>query len=248
METVKTELSLPNEDAIIAEMRKPILEKTQTLSKECSEIVVKDEKTAEKARELMKECTKFIKDIEEKRLEYTAPLNKTISTFIEEQKALQKPVNEAKEIIQKKQLDYANEIERKRLEEEKGILDIIAKIDSIPDETDFELAACDYEVTTTYVDTRIIIAIENRRNFFSEQKRMADLRKQQAEEQKRLDEIARQQGEEAARLAQEASEVARRKRAAEEEAERVREDARRKELERIQEEEAKKASKSSSTG
>lgn len=224
-----TEIEIQKE--LPASFKKEVEIKTSELTKEISAIEVKDEETASSAKLLQKSCTALEWLIEDKRKEITKPLNDFVSGINSLAKELVEPISKAKDEIKLKQIKYAQELERQRLEKENEVLAIIAKVQAMPDEVELEL----YADTVTNPDLRIKSAIEAKRGYFEEQERQRKMREAQEIEAKRLAQIAKEQWEEAALRAREQAEEKLRLQKAQDELARQQEDSKQKDAEEMAE-------------
>src|SRR4051812_19442663 len=84
-------------------------------------IIVKDTDTLKEANQLVKDINAHKKMVKEKRLALTQPLDAVVKQLIAKEKEVLLPLDEGKSEISTKILDYQEEVERKRLEEERRI-------------------------------------------------------------------------------------------------------------------------------
>ena len=230
---METEISIVSRQEIIAD--------TLKLSGKIQELVITDSEWATEAKALEKECTSLEKLIETKRTDITGPMNEQIKKINESAKILVAPITQAKEDIRKKQIEYAQKLERERMEKENKILQKIQEINSMKSEVDLEVFIMNMPEAP---DSRISVVIEARRSFFIEQERLEEMKKLQKAEQERLDKIAKEQGDKAAELAKKESDAALKQKQIEDEMKRIQEDDTRRELEATAAKETKESSKS----
>lgn len=210
-------------------------EVSNELLADAKERVIADDTDLKAANELVKRMNAHKKLVETKRLDLTQPLNNVIKQLIAKEKEVLLPLSEGKSAISTKILDYSEEIERKRIEEQHRIEKIV---DTIIDHYDMrvtdvkkvdeagaklkeyyqKLPEADQNNPSVKVAFMTTVGnLTDRKNRILEEERAEAERIRQAEEQKRLDAERAKQSEEEARIAAERKKVDDEKRAIEEE-------------------------------
>lgn len=208
--------------------------KSNELKLKADSIDVNDEEGLKLANQLVKDINAHKKDVKEKRLALTQPLNNVVNQLIAKEKEVLLPLDEGKTEVSEKILDYSAEVERKRAEEVARIEEIqnnmrVTSDTDIPDVSTADSLGAHikkfYEdlseedqgnpaIKVTFM-TSINFISEAKNRIIEEEKAEAE-RKRQAEEQKRLDEAAAKQSAEEQRIAAERKEVEDQKRQIEE--------------------------------
>lgn len=207
--------------------------KSNELKKTAEEVEVSDDTSLKEATAVVKEINAHKKFVSEQRLNLTQPLNNVIKQLIAAEKEVLLPLDEGKASISEKIVEYNEEVERKRKEEEERIDAIDSKMESFYErglsleevekngkdlKTYFsELSESDQANPSIKVCFMTTVGyLSDRKAFLEEEIRAEAERKRQAEEDARLKAAAEKQSAEEAAIAKEKQDLADQKRQIEE--------------------------------
>jgi len=170
----------------------------------------------ENAKIILKECTDLEKKIEDTRTSITKPVNDMLKQINNMAKEVAIPVNEAKNALKKKIIDFNEEQEKIKKAEDERIQRIVSKVLASVDEFSLNIFtdALEEKDKNNYI---IKTAIENQKTKIEEKIRQEAEEKIRQEEQAKLEEEKKNLSEEQAKLAEEKLKIEQEKREIEEE-------------------------------
>lgn len=195
--------------------------RSNELQAKAYELVITSDEDVKTAREVIKEINAHKKEVSEKRLAYTQPLNNIVAQLIAKEKEVLLPLDEGKTDISDKIIAYSEEVERKRKEEAERIdtindtiIDHYNMQAATVEEVDTaganlkkyfeELSEADKNNPTLKVSFMTTVGrLTDRKNQIIEDARIEAERVRQAEEQAKLDAEREKQTAEENRLAEE---------------------------------------------
>lgn len=203
----------------------PLLARSNELQATAYKMMIGDDVSLAEANALVKEINAHKKDVQEKRLEITKPMNAVVNALITKEKEILLPLEEGKNKLSEKILNYSAEVERKRKEEEdrvQGIVDdlkhFVSSDLSTVEEIDMNGAglkeafgklpeADQNHPTIKLAFMNTVNTLSEKKATLEEEARQAAERARQAEEQKRLDAEAKKMSDAEAEIARERNEI-----------------------------------------
>lgn len=105
----------------------PLMARSLDLQKQAEEIIVTDTESLKQAIDIKKQITAYRKEVQDKRLEITRPINDVVSQFITKEKEITLPLDKGQTAIGEKVMEYEREQERIRREEEERVSKIVER-------------------------------------------------------------------------------------------------------------------------